>query len=133
MPGTIDMAEDRRIQDHQIFEDSETREPEIVDQFLPDDTITPIRHPAPPAHPIIDVKFVNRLQGRPFVASCRLWQGSTGQMLAEIARALKLGVYELYSLEVTTEYVYGFIKMEGSRQEMRAAHPKNSPTFPECM
>jgi hypothetical protein len=45
-------------------------------------------------------------------------------MLAEIARALNLGVYQLYTLEVTEE---------GPREEMRAAHPKNTPTFPECM
>jgi hypothetical protein len=133
MPGTIVMAEGERTQHQQIFEDRETTEPEIVDQFLPDDTVTPVRHSASPARPVIDVKFVNRLQGRPFTASCRLWQGTTGQMLAEIARALRLGVYELYSLEVTAEYIYAFMKMEGSRQEMRAAHPKNSPTFPECM
>jgi hypothetical protein len=115
MLGTIVMAEGRRIQDQQMFEDSETTEPEIVDQFLPDDAVTPARCPAPPARQVIDPNFVNRLQGRPFVASCRLWQGTTGQMLAEIARALRLGAYELYSLEVTAEYVYGFIKMEGSR------------------
>jgi hypothetical protein len=90
-------------------------------------------HTAPPARKIIDVKLVNRLQGRPFLAASRLWQGTTGQMLAEIARALNLGVYQLYSLEVTEEYIYGFVKMEGSREEMRAAHPKNTPTFPECM
>jgi hypothetical protein len=38
MPGTIVMAEGERIQDQQIFEDREIIEPEIVDQFLSDDT-----------------------------------------------------------------------------------------------
>lgn len=126
------MAEGERIQDQQILGNRETTEPGIMDQFLPDDTVTLVRYSASPASPVIDLKFVYRLQGRPFTASCRLWQGTTGQMLAEIARALRLGFYELYKLEITAEYVYAFIKMEGSRQEMRAAHPKNSPTFPEC-
>jgi hypothetical protein len=123
----------QRPQDHQAFEDSETSEVEIVDQFLPDQSLDSNGHITPPVRKIIDVKLVNRLQGRPFLASSRLWQGTTGQMLAEIARALNLGVYQLYTLEVTEEYIYAFVKMEGSREEMRAAHPKNSPTFPECM
>jgi len=106
---------------------------DIADQLLPDHPPDSNGHAEPLARQIIDVKLVNRLQGRPFMACCRRWQGTTGQMLAEIARALRSGVYELYSLEVTAEYVYGFVKMEGSREEMRAAHPKNTPTFPECM
>ncbi|KAH0287100.1 hypothetical protein M436DRAFT_68270 [Aureobasidium namibiae CBS 147.97] len=117
------MADGWRSGTQQALEDNETS-PTEMDQNLPD-------HVANPDRQIIDVKLVNRLQGRPFMACCRRWQGTTGQMLAEIARALRLGVYELYSLEVTAEYVYGFVKMEGSRGEMRAAHLKNTPTFPE--
>jgi hypothetical protein len=127
------MAEGRSPGHPHWLEDGETDEAEIVDQFLPDDAVNTNGHNTPPARQIIDVKLVNRLQGRPFRASSRHWQGTTGQMLAEIARALNLGVYQLYSLEVTEVYIYGFVKMEGSRDEMRAAHPKNTPTFPECM
>jgi hypothetical protein len=121
------MAEGRSPGHPHWLEDGETDEAEIVD------AVNTNGHNTPPARQIIDVKLVNRLQGRPFRASSRHWQGTTGQMLAEIARALNLGVYQLYSLEVTEVYIYGFVKMEGSRDEMRAAHPKNTPTFPECM
>lgn len=47
MPGTVTMAEGRRIRDQQKFEDSETTEPEIVNQFLPGDTVAPEKYPAP--------------------------------------------------------------------------------------
>lgn len=126
------MADESNPEDQQALEDNETIQTNM-DQSLSDHVVN-LETPLPPTErQIIDVKLVNRLQGRPFMACCRRWQGTTGQMLAEIARALRLGVYELYSLEVTAEYVYGFEKMEGSRAEMRAAHPKNTPTFPECM
>lgn len=129
---TTIMADEWRSENQQALEDNGTTQTNI-DQNLPDHVVNPETHLAPTDRQIIDVKLVNRLQGRPFMACCRRWQGTTGQMLAEIARALRLGVYELYSLEVTAEYIYGFVKMEGSRAEMRAAHPKNTPTFPECM
>lgn len=56
---------------------------------------------------------------------------STGQILAEVARVLKLGVYRPYTLNITEEYIFAFVKMEGPREEMRAAHSKKTPTFPE--
>lgn len=98
-------------QAQQIFEDSETLQTDIVDQFLPDDTVTSTTNSAPTDRQIINVKLVNHLQGRSVTAWCRSWRGTTGRMLAEIARALRLEVYESYSLEGTAEYVYGFVKM----------------------
>jgi hypothetical protein len=55
------MAEERTLGHHHVFEDSDTAEVEIVDQFLPDDTAYINAQPAPIARKIIDVKLVNRL------------------------------------------------------------------------
>ena len=91
------MADGWGSRNQQALEDDETIRLNM-DQHLPDHGVNPERHLAPTDCRIIDVKLVNRLQGRPFMACCRRWQGTTGQMLAEIARALRLGVYELSSL-----------------------------------
>ena len=91
------MADGWGSRNQQALEDDETIRLNM-DQHLPDHGVNPERHLAPTDRQIIDVKLVNRLQGRPFMACCRRWQGTTGQMLAEIARALRLGVYDLSSL-----------------------------------
>lgn len=50
-------------------------------------------------------------------------------MVSEIGRALDKGVYRLVSLNASEATVVAVIELEGTREDFKAVHPKNTPTF----
>lgn len=82
--------------------------------------------------PTIDVIFMNIDPTSDFRTIRKPWYGTVAQMISEIAKAANENVYRIINLNASTYSVVLVVQTTKSSAEIRAAHPRNSPSSMEA-